>query len=68
MKPRSKYLTCVVAILLSICSIQAFSETLTKVDVNNFVRAESDVQFQKYVKMFDAFGKFHHNRAMYDVQ
>ena len=33
----------------------------------NFVRAESDMQMQAYTDNYDSFGKFHHNRAMYDV-
>ena len=33
------------------------------VNVENFARAESDVSFEATVKGFDAFGKFHHNRA-----
>ena len=37
------------------------------VTTQNFVRAESDMQMQAYVNNFDSFGKFHHNRAMYDV-
>ena len=37
------------------------------VTTQNFVRAESDMQMRAYVDNFDAFGKFHHNRAMYDV-
>ncbi|MEW6996293.1 DUF1214 domain-containing protein [Colwelliaceae bacterium BS250] len=33
----------------------------------NFIRADSNEQFAKYVKAFGAFGKFHHNRALYDL-
>lgn len=33
------------------------------VTVENFARAESDVSFEATVKGFNAFGKFHHNRA-----
>ena len=43
----------------------AFSaETVTK---ENYILAESNTQMQKYVKSFDVFGQFHHNREMYDV-
>lgn len=37
------------------------------VTTTNFVRAESDMQMKAYTDNFDSFGKFHHNRAMYDV-
>ena len=40
------------------------AETVTTA---NFVRAETDMQMKAYVQNFDSFGKFHHNRAMYDV-
>ncbi len=56
-------ITCVIAMSLLVNNVYS-AEMVTK---ENFIRAESDVQFQKYVKAFGAFGKFHHNRAMYDV-
>ncbi len=37
------------------------------VTTQNFIRAETDMQMRGYVAAFDSFGKFHHNRAMYDV-
>jgi len=37
------------------------------VTTKNFVRAETDMQMQGYVDNFNCFGKFHHNREMYDV-
>ena len=38
-----------------------------KVTPQNYVRAESDVQMKGYINTFGCFGKFHHNRAPYDV-
>ena len=37
------------------------------VDAFNYVRAETDVQFKDYAKVYDAFGKFVHSRKPYDV-
>jgi len=56
-------MTCLLA--TSVMTTASFSAvTVTK---ENFARAESDVQMQKYEKMFHNLGKFHHNREMYDV-
>ena len=38
-----------------------------RVTADNYVRAESDFQMQGYIEKLDCFGKFHHNRAPYDV-
>ena len=43
------------------------SAVKVQVTDKNFIRAESDVQMTKYVKAFGSFGKFHHNRALYDL-
>jgi len=40
---------------------------MVKVTDENFIRADSNEQFAKYVKTFGAFSKFHHNRALYDL-
>ncbi len=37
------------------------------VDAFNYVRAETDVQFKDYAKVYDAFGKFTHSRKPYNV-
>ena len=58
----NKYLLLCTLLLASI-STQA-SELVT---TQNFVRAETDMQMQAYIRNFNAFGKLHHNRAMYDV-
>ena len=55
---------------LLLCSLILASTSILAAELvttQNFVRAETDMQMQAYVKNFDAFGKFHHNRAMYDV-
>ena len=38
-----------------------------KVDVYNYVRAETDAQFLGYIAKYDAFGRFAHARKPYDV-
>lgn len=38
-----------------------------EVTIQNYVRAETDVQMQTYAEKFDAFGKFFHVREAYDV-
>ena len=45
----------------------AHAEDLVQVTVDNYVRAETDVQIKGYVETMDAFGKFNHNRKHYDV-
>lgn len=55
---------------LLLCSLLMASTSVQAVELvntDNFVRAETDMQMQAYVKNFDAFAKLHHNRAMYDV-
>lgn len=42
-------------------------QTANIVTTKNFVRAETDMQMKGYIDNFDCFGKFHHNREMYDV-
>lgn len=54
--------TLTVSLLLS--SLALGGELVTTA---NFVRAESDMQMQAYTSNFESFGRFHHNRAMYDV-
>ncbi len=55
-------------LLASSALVFSFSSIATEmVTTQNFVRAETDMQMQGYVNSFDSFGKFHHNRAMYDV-
>ena len=38
-----------------------------KVDVYNYVRAETDLQFKGYAEKYQAFGRFSHGRKHYDV-
>ena len=54
----------ILSVLISVSTL-AFGTDL--VTTANFVRAESDMQMQAYTDNFESFGKFHHNRAMYDV-
>jgi para-nitrobenzyl esterase len=61
--------TGLVLLLLAVPPVPAFSQTSGAsqkplvVDVSNFVRAESDLYFGRYVKR-GAFGKFFHERTM----
>jgi hypothetical protein len=38
-----------------------------KVTINNYVRAETDLQMRTYIEKMDCFGKFTHVRGAYDV-
>jgi len=38
-----------------------------EVTIQNYVRAETDLQMRTYVENMDAFGKFNHVREAYDV-
>lgn len=60
-----KSLTCSALLLLAAPS--SFAEDLKKVDIFNFVRAESDGQMKGYADQ-GAFGKFIHNRDPYPVE
>ena len=52
------------SLLISVSTLAFGAEPVTTA---NFVRAESDMQMQAYTDNLESFGKFHHNRAMYDV-
>ena len=45
----------------------ATAADLVQVTADNYVRAESDFQMKGYIKSFNNFGRFHHNRKPYDV-
>ena len=45
----------------------AWDHQAPTVDAFNYVRAETDVQFRDYAKIYDAFGKFTHSRKPYNV-
>lgn len=51
--------------LLALVSVAAAAKDT--VTTQNFVRAETDMQMRGYVDSFKSFGRFHHNREMYDV-
>ena len=58
--------------LLSTCLLifaltSVYAAGTPKVTAENYVRAESDFQLQGYIKSFNNFGRFHHNRKPYDV-
>jgi hypothetical protein len=58
--------------LLSTCLLifaltSVYAAGTPKVTAENYVRAESDFQMKGYIKSFNNFGRFHHNRKPYDV-
>ena len=58
-------------LIISIITLSTPFHTLAsespKVTIQNYIRAETDVQMQTYAEKFDAFGKFFHVREAYDV-
>ncbi len=54
-------------LLIALITASASSVAAELVTTANFVRAETDMQMKGYIDAFKAFGKLHHNRAMYDV-
>jgi len=58
-------------LIISIITLSTFYPALAsespEVTVQNYVRAETDVQMQTYAEKFDCFGKFFHVREGYDV-
>jgi hypothetical protein len=65
MKTRLLFLIAVsITIALSVSALAADSP---KVTIQNYVRAETDLQMRTYVENMDAFGKFNHVREAYDV-
>jgi len=56
-----------VLITSSFFSAAALAGESPEVTIHNYVRAETDVQMQSYVKQLGCFGKFSHVREAYDV-
>ncbi|MGB5279559.1 MAG: DUF1254 domain-containing protein [Gammaproteobacteria bacterium] len=48
-------------------SSSVMADDSPKVTIQNYVRAETDLQMRTYVENMDAFGKFAHMRVAYDV-
>ena len=72
MKPHPYLQQSLQAFLLGTCLAifalaSAYAEEAPIVTADNYVRAESDFQMKGYIEKLDCFGKFHHNRAPYDV-
>ena len=57
----------IISIITSSLISPALASKSPEVTIHNYVRAETDVQMQTYVKKFDCFGKFFHVREAYDV-
>jgi len=56
----------VVAMAIALC-FPALAADAPEVTIQNYVRAETDLQMRTYVENMDAFGKFAHVREAYDV-
>ena len=54
-------------ISISISIGNSFAQEPIKVNVENYVRAESDFQIETYAKTFGCFGKLVHQRDFYSV-
>ena len=71
MKTKSRLHQSLPALLIAVLSILAIvpahAQDLVKVTIDNYVRAESDVQMKGYAEKMDAFGKFAINRERYNV-
>ena len=71
MKIKSRLIQTSSAFLIALLSIFAITpaqaQELVQVNIDNYIRAESDVQMKGYAVAMDAFGKFAVNRAHYDV-
>ena len=71
MKMKSRLHQILPALLIALLSIFALTPAQAqdeiKVTVDNYVRAETDVQIKGYSETMDAFGRFSHNRKHYDV-
>lgn len=66
MTTRLRHIAATAAVSLT-CAAPVFADEPAKVDIFNFVRAESDGQMQGYADK-GAFGKFSHNRDPYPVE
>ncbi len=60
-----------ISLLTAAITMALYSSALAspplKITVNNYVRAETDLQMQTYINDFDCFGKLFHVRQAYDV-
>ncbi len=57
----------VAALALALPVTARAQQDCRKVDVYNYVRAETDLQFKGYSEAYDAFGRFTHSREPYDI-
>jgi len=59
--------TALIVAMAIVPSLSAMADDSPKVTIQNYVRAETDLQMRTYVENMDAFGKFAHVREAYDV-
>ena len=65
-RKRSFTMALIVAMAIAPC-FSARAADSPEVTIQNYVRAETDLQMRTYVEKMDAFGKFNHVRDAYDV-
>ena len=53
--------------MATVPSVAVLAADAPEVTIQNYVRAETDLQMRNYVENMDAFGKFAHVREAYDV-
>jgi hypothetical protein len=72
MKPKSRLQRTLRGLIVTYLSIFALTSVYAaeapNVTAGNYVRAESDFQMKGYIKSFNCFGNFYHNRKAYDVE
>ena len=64
---KTRLLFLIAASITIALSVSALAADTPKVTIQNYVRAETDLQMRTYVENMDAFGKFNHVREAYDV-
>jgi len=59
--------TALIIVLAIVPGFSVLAADSPEVTIQNYVRAETDLQMRTYVENMDAFGKFAHVREAYDV-
>jgi hypothetical protein len=67
MKNITRFLCLIAATITIAPTVSTLAADFPKVTIQNYVRAETDLQMRTYVENMDAFGKFAHVREAYDV-
>ena len=59
--------TALIVAMAIVPGVSVMAADSPEVTIQNYVRAETDLQMRNYVENMDAFGKFAHVREAYDV-